>query len=191
MARDGYDAVQIGFEEKPRRKATKAERGHISSEMESNRRKKAPAGTQYPPKANCEPQKYIREFRLEKASEELIVGKVLTVDEIFKDIKYVDVIGTTKGRGFAGTMKKTTTQVCLQVTVPRRCIARLAVPVRWQVTEVVVVLKGSPHARSLRCRASHGAQPDGSEDRCRKSLVVGRGRNPRCQWWFGDGACDQ
>ncbi|NBT63610.1 MAG: 50S ribosomal protein L3, partial [Planctomycetia bacterium] len=38
--------------------------------------------------------------------EELIVGKVLTVDEIFKDIKYVDVIGTTKGRGFAGTMKK-------------------------------------------------------------------------------------
>ena len=102
LTRDGYDAVQIGFEEKPRRKATKAERGHISSEMESNRRKKAPAGTQYPPKANCEPQKYIREFRLEKASEELTVGKVLTVDEIFKDIKYVDVIGTTKGRGFAG-----------------------------------------------------------------------------------------
>ncbi len=106
LTRDGYDAVQIGFEEKPRRKATKAERGHISSDMESNRRKKAPAGTQYPPKANCEPQKYIREFRLEKASEDLIVAKVLTVDEIFKDIKYVDVIGTTKGRGFAGTMKK-------------------------------------------------------------------------------------
>src|SRR5947209_1860502 len=36
--RDGYDAVQLGFQDKPRRKATRAERGHVSANLESKRR---------------------------------------------------------------------------------------------------------------------------------------------------------
>jgi large subunit ribosomal protein L3 len=104
--RDGYDAVQLGFQDKPRRKATRPERGHVSADLESKRRRaRSAAGITLPPKANCEPQRYIREFRLE-APAEAAVGALLTVGEVFKDIKAVDVIGTSKGRGTAGVMKK-------------------------------------------------------------------------------------
>src|SRR6516225_8593522 len=64
--RDGYDAVQVGFLDKPRRKATRPERGHVSAELESKRRRaRSAAGVTLPPKPDCEPQRYIREFRLE------------------------------------------------------------------------------------------------------------------------------
>jgi large subunit ribosomal protein L3 len=104
--RDGYDAVQLGFLDKPRRKATRPERGHVSAELEAKRRRnRAAAGVTLPPKANCEPQRHIREFRLDKPSE-VKVGELLTADRVFKDIPRVDVIGTTKGRGTAGVMKR-------------------------------------------------------------------------------------
>jgi large subunit ribosomal protein L3 len=102
--RDGYDAVQIGFKDKPRNKATRAERGHVSNSMESKRRK-ARSGADIPKKADVEPQRHVREFRLETPSK-LEAGHKLTVGEVFKDIKAVDVIGTTKGRGTAGVIKR-------------------------------------------------------------------------------------
>src|SRR5262249_30569388 len=52
-----------------------------------------------------EPQRYIREFRLEQPSEKT-VGTLLTAADVLKDIKHVDVIGTSKGRGFTGEMKR-------------------------------------------------------------------------------------
>ena len=103
--RDGYEAIQVGYKDKSRKRATRAERGHVSEEMESKRRKRLPAGTTLPPKANCEPQEFIKEFRFDKAAERK-VGDKLTVSEIFSEVKRVDVIGTTKGRGFTGTMKR-------------------------------------------------------------------------------------
>jgi large subunit ribosomal protein L3 len=104
--RDGYDGVQLGFLDKPRRKATRPERGHVSAELETKRRRnRTAAGVALPPKANCEPQRHIREFRLEKPSE-VKVGELLTAERVFKDIPRVDVIGTTKGRGTAGVMKR-------------------------------------------------------------------------------------
>jgi large subunit ribosomal protein L3 len=104
--RDGYDAVQLGFLDKDRRNATRPERGHVSADLESKRRRaRIAAGVMAPPKANCEPQRFIREFRLEKPSE-IKVGEVLTADRVFKDIPRVDVVGTTKGRGTAGVMKR-------------------------------------------------------------------------------------
>ncbi len=104
--RDGYNAVQLGFVDKPRRKATRAERGHVSAVLESNRRRaRAAAGVTLPPKADCEPQRYIREFRLESPAEAK-VGQVLTAADVFKDVKAVDVIGTSKGRGTTGVMKR-------------------------------------------------------------------------------------
>src|SRR5947209_3489478 len=99
---DGYDAVQLGFLDKARRKATRAERGHVSADLESKRRK---AGVPLAPKANCEPQRHIREFRLEAATD-IKVGAILTPGEVFKDVKSVDVVGTSKGRGTAGAMKR-------------------------------------------------------------------------------------
>jgi large subunit ribosomal protein L3 len=101
---DGYDAVQVGFLDKDRRKATRAERGHVSSELTSKRRERRKNET-LPPKANCEPQRHIREFRLDKAAE-LAVGAILRVGEIFKEVPSVDVTGTSKGRGFTGVMKR-------------------------------------------------------------------------------------
>src|SRR5262245_52295826 len=104
--RDEYDAVQLGFKDKPRRKATRPERGHVAAEFVSNRRKALTgAGVTIPPKADVEPQRYIREFRLE-APAEIQVGDVLTVAEVFKDVARVDVVGTSKGRGFTGNMKR-------------------------------------------------------------------------------------
>ena len=104
--RDGYDAVQLGFQDKPRRKATRAERGHVSSELESKRRRqRAAASVALPPKADCEPQRYIREFRLDSPAQTRI-GQILTAAEVFKDVKAVDVIGTSKGRGTTGVMKR-------------------------------------------------------------------------------------
>jgi large subunit ribosomal protein L3 len=120
--RDGYHAVQVGFLDKPRRKATRAERGHVSAALESKRRKaRGEAGVAIPPKADCEPQKFVREFRLEEAAA-VKVGDVLKVTDIFPGTKQkikeqdkekeietygnVDVIGTSKGRGTAGVMKR-------------------------------------------------------------------------------------
>lgn len=104
--RDGYDAVQVGFLDKPRAKATRAERGHVAEELVSKRKEaRKAAGVALPPKANCEPQKHVREFRLDKPAE-IKVGDVLKAAEVFKDTKHVDVIGNSKGRGFTGVMKR-------------------------------------------------------------------------------------
>jgi large subunit ribosomal protein L3 len=104
--RDGYDAVQIGFLDKARRKASRAERGHVSAALESRRRQaRAKAGVQLPPKADCEPQRHIREFRLDQAGD-FQVGALLKAADVFKDVVSVDVTGTSKGRGTTGGMKR-------------------------------------------------------------------------------------
>lgn len=105
VRKDGYHAVQLGFKDKPRKNATRAERGHVSNSLESKRRKKR-QGQEIPAKADCEPQRVIREFRLDgPPPEEVKVGEKLTV-KLFGEVKSVDVIGTTKGRGFSGVIKR-------------------------------------------------------------------------------------
>ena len=100
--RDGYAAVQLGFEDKPRRLASRAERGHVAK-LDSKRQKQRVAEkVELVAKADCEPQRFIREFRGET---DLEVGATVTVDQ-FAEIKKVDVTATSKGRGFAGVMKR-------------------------------------------------------------------------------------
>jgi large subunit ribosomal protein L3 len=104
--RDGYDAVQLGFLDKLRRKASRPERGHVSAELESKRRRaRSAAGVAIPPKPDCEPQRYIREFRLTSPFDGK-VGAILNVGQVFAGVSAVDVIGTSKGRGTAGAMKR-------------------------------------------------------------------------------------
>ena len=101
--RDGYQAVQLGFRNKPRRLASRAQRGQVAK-LDSKRSKRlAAAGSMAVLKADCEPQRFIREFR--SSAEDFTVGQVFTV-EVFADVKAVDVTGTTKGRGTAGVMKR-------------------------------------------------------------------------------------
>ena len=83
--RDGYDAVQWGYEDKPEKRVSKPLQGHYKA-------------------AGCAPKRILREERLEAAAS-ASVGDTLTV-EAFSEGDVVDVIGTTKGRGFAGTIKR-------------------------------------------------------------------------------------
>ena len=83
--RDGYHAVQLGFGDKKRKSATQAERGHAR-------------------KVNAEPKRYVREVR-QAGPVELTEGQTLTVEQ-FNGIARVDVTGTSKGRGFAGVIKR-------------------------------------------------------------------------------------
>lgn len=102
--KDGYHAIQLGYADKERRKATRAERGHVAR-IESKRNKaRQAAGLQLPEKANAEPKKFIREYRLDDAATQK-VGENLTVT-LFDGIKAVDVTSRTKGRGRAGVMKR-------------------------------------------------------------------------------------
>lgn len=101
VERDGYEGVQLGFVDKPRRLADRSQRGHVAK-LDSKRSKaRAKAGVEGLPKADCEPQRFIREFR--GSTDGITVGQVIDVNQ-FAEVKYVDVIGTSKGRGTAGVM---------------------------------------------------------------------------------------
>jgi large subunit ribosomal protein L3 len=86
-ATDGYDAVQLGLLEfvKPQR-LTKAQSGHLK-------------------KAGVEGAKFLREFALKPGSGDLKAGDKVLVDQ-FKPKDKVDVVGVSKGRGFAGVVKR-------------------------------------------------------------------------------------
>ena len=143
---DGYEAVQLGFLDKPRRLASRAQRGHVAR-LDSKRQKgRSAAGLEAVPKADCEPKRFVREFRT--TTEGVGVGDEIKVDvfrptlqelpgllkklaaeqevdteqpgwedklrekagdeycDVVKSIEAVDVIGTSKGRGTAGAMKR-------------------------------------------------------------------------------------
>ena len=83
--KEGYEAVQLGFEDIAERKLTKPEKGHLD-------------------KAGVAPKKYLREFDLENASE-LNVGDIVKADT-FKEGDFVDVTGISKGHGYQGVIKR-------------------------------------------------------------------------------------
>jgi large subunit ribosomal protein L3 len=100
--RDGYEAVQLGFLDKPRRLAGRSERGHVAK-LDSKRSKRlSSGGVELPAKAGCEPQRFVREIR---GPSDATVGQKLTV-EVFNGVKAVDVIGITRGRGTSGVMRR-------------------------------------------------------------------------------------
>ena len=82
---DGYHAVQIGFGDVKAHRAHKPQIAHAA-------------------KAKATPKQFVRECRLDSASD-LEAGATLTV-EVFEGVGHVDVVGTTKGKGFAGVMKR-------------------------------------------------------------------------------------
>ena len=85
LATDGYEAVQIGFGEIDPRKVNKPEKGHFD-------------------KAGVTPRRYLVELRTADAAE-YALGQEVTV-ETFETGQLVDVSGTSKGKGFAGVMKR-------------------------------------------------------------------------------------
>ncbi|MBO5799992.1 MAG: 50S ribosomal protein L3 [Paludibacteraceae bacterium] len=81
---DGYDAVQIGFEDKKEKNTTAAEMGHFK-------------------KAGVSPKRHLAEFK--GFETEYKLGDVITV-EMFDEGSFVDVVGTSKGKGFQGVVKR-------------------------------------------------------------------------------------
>lgn len=82
---DGYSSVQIGFEEVKPKRLTRGQLGHLE-------------------RNNLPPLKILREF-ITKTTDEVEEGEILKVDVFEKDER-VDVVGTSKGRGFAGVVKR-------------------------------------------------------------------------------------
>jgi large subunit ribosomal protein L3 len=99
--RDGYEAVQVGYLDKPRRLARRSERGHVAKLDSRRARARTKAGLSPLDKAGAEPKRVIREFRA--PLEGVTVGQQFTV-ELFAGGGAVDVTGYTKGRGTAGVM---------------------------------------------------------------------------------------
>ncbi len=101
--RDGYEAVQLGYLDKPRRLATRSERGHVAKLSSKRAKARANAGVELPVKPDCEPKRFVREIRGSIEGYEL--GQEINVEQM-ADVAAVDVVSTSKGRGFAGVMKR-------------------------------------------------------------------------------------
>lgn len=83
--KEGYSAVQLGFMDQPERKLNKPEKGHLD-------------------KADVTYKKYLKEFRLDDSSA-LNIGDELKAD-VFAEGDRVDVTGVSKGKGYAGVIKR-------------------------------------------------------------------------------------
>jgi len=83
--KDGYHAIQLGFDPIRDKLVTTPLKGHFK-------------------KCNTSPTRYIKEFRIDE-DEKFESGQTLGV-EIFEGVKFVDIIGKTKGRGFSGAIKR-------------------------------------------------------------------------------------
>jgi large subunit ribosomal protein L3 len=86
VERDGYEAVQIAAGQIDPRKVNKPATGHFDA-------------------AGVTPRRHVTEIRTADAAD-YTVGQELTVDAVFEAGKKVDVVGTSKGKGFAGVMKR-------------------------------------------------------------------------------------
>ncbi|MBT8042041.1 MAG: 50S ribosomal protein L3 [Pontiella sp.] len=82
--KEGYSAVQLGFEDQKEQRMTKPALGHFK-------------------KAGVDAKRILREFRVDAA--EVAVGEVVTASA-FEEVSYVDIIATGKGRGFQGVVKR-------------------------------------------------------------------------------------
>ena len=86
MEVDGYEAIQLAYEDKKEKHSTKAEIGHFK-------------------KAGVTPKRVVVEFTRFEADHQKTFGDVLGVD-IFEEGEFIDVIGTTKGKGFQGVVRR-------------------------------------------------------------------------------------
>ncbi len=86
LEKDGYEAIQLSFDEKKEKNTTKALKGHFA-------------------KAGTTPKKYVAEFsRFEKENRKAF-GDVLKAD-VFIEGEFIDVVGISKGKGFQGVVKR-------------------------------------------------------------------------------------
>ncbi len=86
VEKDGYSAIQLGYDEKKEKRTTKALKGHFA-------------------KAGTTPKKLLREFTRFEEGHKKQYGEILDVT-VFEEGEFVDVIGISKGKGFQGVVKR-------------------------------------------------------------------------------------
>ena len=84
--KEGYDSIQLAFEDKKEKHTTNALKGHFK-------------------KAGITPKKVLAEFTRFEPDHQKVFGDILKVD-IFEEGEYIDVVGTSKGKGFQGVVKR-------------------------------------------------------------------------------------
>ena len=84
--KDGYDAIQIAYEDKKEKHTTNAEKGHFA-------------------KAGVTPKRIVREFSRFEKGQTKKTGETLSVD-IFVEGEFLDIVGISKGKGFQGVVKR-------------------------------------------------------------------------------------
>lgn len=84
--KDGYEAIQLAFDDKKEKHTNKAEKGHFQ-------------------KAGITPKKVIAEFTRFESGHQKTFGDIVKVD-IFEEGEYIDVVGISKGKGFQGVVKR-------------------------------------------------------------------------------------
>lgn len=89
LAKDGYQAVQLGYDQRKKKNTPRSLIGHFS-------------------KANAAPQKKLVEFKKfsEELGKEVQLGQTIRIEDIFVAGDYIDAIGTAKGKGFQGVVKR-------------------------------------------------------------------------------------
>ena len=172
--RDGYSAVQLAYGEISPRKVNKPVTGQYAA-------------------ANINPRRHLAELRLddESAAGEYQVGQELTA-EIFADGAFVDVTGTSKGKGFAGTMKRHGFKgqgaahgggENVGIGTWRACARRPGgAPApgfdRW-LRHPRPGVQGHPDVGPDGPRPHHHPEPQGAQGRCRERQDPDQGRHPR------------
>jgi large subunit ribosomal protein L3 len=83
---DGYSAVQLGFDDVKAQRAKKPQIGHAAA-------------------SSAKPKRFVREFRMDEGELDVESGQTITV-ELFDEVSTVDVVATSKGRGYSGGMRR-------------------------------------------------------------------------------------
>ena len=152
VEKDGYKAVQLGFGEAKEKNTSKPMQGHYK-------------------KAGTTPKKHLAEFKFD---EDYNLGDTITV-ELFNDAQFVDVVGTSKGKGFQGVMKRhgfggvgqsthgqddraPSRDLSVPAPTPLRCSRVCAWAARWEATgsrtQNLKVLKVIPEHNLLLVKGS-------------------------------------
>lgn len=91
--KDGHSAIQVGYGDKSPNRTNRPDAGQFAAASEASGE-------------TISPRSFVQEFRLtEDPSDDLAPGKTVTVGR-FSDVKFLDVTGTSKGKGFQGVMKR-------------------------------------------------------------------------------------
>ena len=151
--KDGYTAVQLGAGEAKAKNTTQPMRGHFA-------------------KANVAPKRKLVEFRV--SEDNLIeVGEEITADHYFEG-QFVDIAGTSIGKGFAGAMKRHNfggLRASHGVSISHRSHGSTG-----QSPGSGQGVQGQEDGRAHGRRARHGAEPAGRQDRCGSRHHHGQGR---------------